>query len=155
MAAKNPRLTVTLKPSLKAQIERLSELTGNSQGALVSDLLEGSQPVFARLITVLEAAHEARESLSSRMSADLEAVQGQLEAQLGIAMDLFDEGSRPLLEVAEEVHRRARRGTARGPRGAGDVRAVAGSKTGRVTPPSNRGVRSKTKKAGKLSGAMD
>lgn len=55
-----------MKPSLKAHLERLSELTGNSQGSLVSDLLEGSEQVFERLIVVLEAAKVARENISRR-----------------------------------------------------------------------------------------
>lgn len=152
MAAKNPRLTITLEPSLKAQLERISQLTGNSQGALVSDLLRGSQPVFDRLIRVLEAAQVAKEQFSASMGAELQGVQDQLDAQLGLALDTFDQGSRPILEAAETVHRRKRSGSARGTRGAGPARAAKRSDA-RETPPSNRGVRSLTKKAGKPSGA--
>ena len=56
MATKNPRLTITLQPSLAAQLRRLSELTGNSQSSLIAELLEGSGPVFDRMIKVMEAA---------------------------------------------------------------------------------------------------
>lgn len=141
MPAKNPRLTLTLEPSLKAQLERLSELTGNSQGALVSDLLKESSPVFDRLIKVLEAAHEARENLSAGFVEGLEATQNQLETQLGLAMDLFDVGAKPILEEAEKVKRRAARSGRR-------VAAPAeGAREACLTPPSNRGVRSQGKKA--------
>ena len=56
MTTKNPRLTITLEPALAAQIKRMSELTGNSQSAIISELLDGSAPVFERVIKVLEAA---------------------------------------------------------------------------------------------------
>ena len=59
MPAKNPRLTITLQPVLAAQLRRLSELTGNSQSALIAELLEGSEPIFTRMIQVLEAAEQA------------------------------------------------------------------------------------------------
>ena len=60
MPAKNPRLTITLQPTLAAQLRKLSELTGNSQSSLIGDLLEGSGPVFDRMIKVMEAAKTAK-----------------------------------------------------------------------------------------------
>lgn len=140
MPAKNPRLTVTVKPSLKAQLERLSELTGNSQGALVSDLLEGSEQVFERLIVVLEAAKVARENISSDMSEGLEAAQKKLENQLGFTLELFDSSTKPILVEAEKVKRRARR--IEGSGASSEARPARS-----LTPPSNRGVRSKTRTA--------
>lgn len=137
MPAKNPRLTITLKPTLGAQLRRLSELTGNSQSALIADLLEGSAPVFGRLITVLEAAQLAKGELRGSVAIDLGAAQSKLEAQLGLALDTVDDGFRPILDAAEVVHRRSA--------GAGGDRTRRAS-----TPMSNRGVRStptKTKRA--------
>ena len=139
MPAKNPRLTITVKPSLKAQLERLSELTGNSQGALVSDLLEGSEQVFERLIAVLEAAKVARENISTEMTEGLEAAQKKLENQLGFTLELFDASSKPILEEAEKVKRRARRIE-------GSVASSEARPARSLTPPSNRGVRSTTEK---------
>ena len=59
MPTPNPRLTITLEPSTAAQLRRMSELTGNSQSSMISELLSQSAPVFDRLITVLEAAEVA------------------------------------------------------------------------------------------------
>lgn len=128
MPAKNPRLTITLDPSLKAKLERISALTGNSQGALVSELLEGSEPVFDRLIVVLEAAVVAREKISDEMFSDLSSAQEQIEKQLGLSLDLFESSARPILKEAERVQRRGRKSPSKP----------------RLTPPSNRGVRSET-----------
>ena len=109
MTAKNPRLSVTLKPSLAAQLRRLSELTGNSQSAIIGDLLDGSGPVFDRLIQVLEAAKTAKESMKGKIAGDLEQAQGKMEDALGIAMESFDQFTGSLLDEAEAVTRRARR----------------------------------------------
>ena len=137
MPAKNPRLTITLKPSLALQLKRLSELTGNSQSGLISEMLDGSVPVFERLIVVLEAAHQAKTELRDHMTESLQAGQARVEAQLGLALSEFDEAAKPIMDAAKDVKRRAA--------GAGGAR-VAGARGAAVrpisTPISNRGVRS-------------
>jgi len=133
MPTKNPRLTITLHPSLAAQLRTLSELTGNSQSSLIADLLDGSGPVFDRMIQVLQAAKTAKEAMKGKLVADMEEAQTKMEGALGIAMDGFDLFTGSLLDEAEAVTRRARRvkaGASHGARG-----AVA------PTPISNRGVR--------------
>ena len=147
MPAKNPRLTITLQPTLAAQLRRLSELTGNSQSALIAELLEGSTPVFDRMIVLLEAAHQAKESMRGKVAEDLSDAQAKLERQMGLALDTWDEAATPLLEHFEDVKRRA----SGGPRRAGG----AGGPKRPATPPSNRGVRSspdKPKKSTKSRG---
>jgi hypothetical protein len=163
MTTKNPRLTITLQPTLAAQLRRLSELTGDSQSAIIAELLEGSAPVFERLIAVLTAAQGAKEAMKGRLAADMEQAQGKVEAQLGIALEHFDAFTKPLLDEAEAIKRRARRGAVARPEsaqagagarpdGAGGAtaqhastaskkRASAGDLDGELTPLSNRGVR--------------
>lgn len=136
MPAKNPRLTITLPPSMHAMLRRLSELTGNSQSALIAGLLEGSEPVLARTIHVLEAAEEAKEAMRGKLAADMAQAQGQVESQLGLALESFDKWTGHLLEEVEQVKRRAR--------GAGGSRRPARATRVPPTPPSNRGVRSPT-----------
>ena len=133
MATKNPRLTITLKPSIAAHLRRLSQLTGNSQSALIAELLEGSEPVFERMIQVLEAAKSAQAAMKGRMVTDLEAAQAKMEGALGIVMDGFDQFTGSLLDEAEAVKRR----------GVGK-RSAARPDASLPTPLSNRGVRSLT-----------
>ena len=133
MPAKNPRLTITLQPTLAAQLRKLSELTGNSQSSLIGELLEGSGPVFDRMIQVMEAAKTAKESMRGRIAGDIEQAQARLEEGLGMALEGFDQWTGSLLDEAEAVARRARRGPA--PRG------VSGPGAAAPTPISNRGVR--------------
>ena len=137
MPAKNPRLTITLQPSLAAQLRKLSELTGNSQSALIGDLLEGTGPVFDRMIQVLEAAKSAKESIRGKLADDMEHAQAKMEGALGLVLEGFDEFTGSLLDEAEAVTRRARRKGA-----AGAARAPSGGLGAAApTPISNRGVR--------------
>ena len=137
MTAKNPRLSVTLKPSLAAQLRRLSELTGNSQSAIIGDLLDGSGPVFDRLIQVLEAAKTAKESMKGKLANDMGQAQNKMENALRIVMQGFDEFTGSVLDEAKAVTRRARRPASRAQR---DTTAGALVEA-KPTPISNRGVR--------------
>lgn len=140
MTTTNPRLTITLQPSTAAQIRALSRLTGNSQSAVISELLETSGPVFDRLIRVLTAAEQAKNELTSKVSDDLAKAQSRIERQLGLVLDDMDETTRPILDAAEGIRRRAARQTA-----GASPEAPTATKPPRVrfsTPLSNRGVRS-------------
>ena len=137
MPTKNPRLTVTLQPGTSAQLSELSRLTGDSQSAIIADILEKSAPVFERVIRVLAAAEEAKAELKGRMASDLDKAQDKIERQLGLALEGLDEYTVSLLDEVEAVRRRARRAPTDGKRS-----AAVGARGARTTPPSNRGVRS-------------
>ena len=91
MPAKNPRLTITLKPQLAAQLRRLSQLTGNSQSSMIGEMLQGSGEVFARMIEVLEAAESVKASMKGKLAQDIGAAQTKMETGLGIVSEGFDE----------------------------------------------------------------
>ena len=163
-AAKNPRLTITIEPTLHAQLRRLSELTGNSQSALIAELLEGAGPTLDRVIKVLELAQNAKDAIKGKLAEEMDAAQAKVEAQLGLALDAFDDMSAPLIDIAETIERRARRRTqgqavAGRAAGAGSAEKGAPRRGGRasartvLTPISNRGVRSDLE-AGKKRATM-
>jgi len=143
MPAKNPRLTNTLEPVVAAALRRLSEVTGNSQSSLISELLEGSVPVFQRMIVTLEAAANASAEMRGKLVEDMERAQGRIERQLGFVMDEFDVASAPLLDPIERVPRRRAKGADARPPKAGASPRQSSPKPG-STPLSNRGVRSLT-----------
>ena len=122
MPTKNPRLTVTLEPVLAVQLRRLAELTGNSQSKILSELLEGSTEVFAKSISVLEAAKLATASMRGKVVDDMTEAHAVLERQLGLNLDVFDAVADPFLA---------------------EVAAAAKPES---TPISNRGVRSVKRK---------
>ncbi len=136
MPTTNPRITITLQPQLHAILRRLSQLTKNSQSALIGELLNESLPIFERMVEVLAAAEEMRAqgmAASDEVKQALQRAQGRVETQLGLVMDDWDHGNRPLLEQAEMVQRRGS--------GAGKRSAAPEPRSG-STPLSNRGVRS-------------
>lgn len=122
MATKNPRLTITLKPELSAYFRRLSELTGQSQSSIISELLAGSEPVLERMIRVLEAAEAAKGAIRGRVARGLDDAQQQLEGVLDIACGGFDSVLQELESVAENA-----------------------PAAGALTPLSNRGVRNSSR----------
>lgn len=124
MPTHNPRITITLTPELSVILSELSDLTGDSKSSIVADLLGQSAPVFERIIRALKAAKllqiEAEGGIAE-IGLGLQRAQQRIETQLGLVLDDFDEGCRPILEQAEKVTRRGRRGGAsahtRRPRG--------------------------------------
>jgi hypothetical protein len=138
MTTQNPRLTITLQPTLAAQLRKLSELTGNSQSGLIAELLQGSSVVFDRLILVLTAAKDARSAMVGQAVTDLGSAQEKIEKQLGLGLDEFFDGTQPFLDEFETVKRRGRKTGRGGASLAGGSSAVLA----KPTPISNRGVRS-------------
>jgi hypothetical protein len=146
MSTTNPRLTITLQPSVAAQIREISRLTGSSQSGVISELLESSSPVFERLIQVLVAAESAKAEIGGQVKRDLEAAQTRVERQLGLILEDFGDVTKPILDQAETIRRRTRRATP-GQAGAG----TSGARRGTSTPLSNRGVRYDPKATEKIA----
>jgi hypothetical protein len=153
MPTKKPRLTITLSEPLAWQLQKLSQLTGQSQGGLIASLLEGSDLILQRMIIVLEAAQEARDEMPGRLTQEMSLAQERIERHFGL-----------LQAVDSSVKRRARKSAQRGPvlGDAGHPSALAANESiesirervdaalSRVPNPlSNRGVRSKAKVAKK------
>lgn len=109
MPTLNPRVTITLTPAVAAVLRELSKLAGNSQSAIVGELLQTSLPVFERVVTALKAAQSIQQSATSEIAAGLHRAQSKLEDQLGLMLGDVDESMRPLLEEAEKIARRGGR----------------------------------------------
>ena len=126
---KNPRLTITLQPTRRSASQAL-RVDRQQSKLLIGELLEGSGPVFDRMIQVMEAAKTAKESMRGRIAGDIEQAQARLEEGLGMALEGFDQWTGSLLDEAEAVTRR----------GVGK-RSAARPGASAPTPISNRGVR--------------
>lgn len=138
MPTSNPRITITLEPSVAAQLRRMSQLTGNSQSSMVSEILMQSSSVFERLITVLEAAEKAQIAAREESAERLKDAQEKVERQLGLVFDFFESAEKTLLDEAERISRRRARVVTE-PAISPRARAAAKRPS---TPLSNRGVRS-------------
>jgi hypothetical protein len=139
MPTLNPRLTVTLTPAVAAVMKRMSDLTGNSQSAIVGELLEETRPIFERMVLVMQVAKDVKGKVKSDLIASMEGVQNRLEKQLGLLEPLMQQETDSFLDQAEKVTRRGATALADAPR-----RAAA-------TPMSNRGVTPHAKQANKTA----
>ncbi len=91
MPTLNPRITVTLTPAVSAVMKRMSSLTGNSQSALVGELLEEARPLFERMCLVMQAAKDVKGEVREDLIASMGGVQDRLEKQLGFLEPLLQE----------------------------------------------------------------
>ena len=101
----NPRLTITLQPTRRSASQAL-RVDRQQSKLLIGELLEGSGPVFDRMIQVMEAAKTAKESMRGRIAGDIEQAQARLEEGLGMALEGFDQWTGSPLDEAEAVTRR-------------------------------------------------
>lgn len=173
MPAVNPRLSVTLKPSTAALLARLSSLTGNSQSSTVGELLTTCEPIFERMVLVMEAANEVATEAAdemtratSEMADSFRRAHGRMEQQLGLCLDEWEKGTGELLGAMEKVQRRARRkpsaaaGAGMGASAARPSPRTAAAEgypanSAAAAPLSNRGVRFQSGKRGKPRPATD
>lgn len=130
MPTKKPRLTITINERLAWQLQQLSRLTGQSQGGIIGSLLEGSDLVLHRLIVVLEAAQEAKDSIPGQLTSVMGEAQERIERHFGLVQP-----------VDTSVQRRARKTSA--------VAQRATASAGSADPLSNRGGRSGAERAKK------
>lgn len=149
MPTLNPRLSVTLTPAVAAVLREMSQLAGNSQSAIVGELLETSLPVLSRVVAAMRAAKTIEASAKSEIAAGLERAQAKLEAQLPLLMGEIDEGFGPLLQAAEAVQRRGAPTAA----GAQPTALAARRRRGSTPVPVTRGSGTgKTRRKGSVKG---
>lgn len=129
MAAKNPRISVVLTPSLASTLAAISHATGDSASSVVREILEQSEPALKRMLQLFLAAQEAKGQISGGVSGALTRVVSDLEDALAVAGSRLDRVERDLVDAAQEV--KGRRRTAAG--GAGRGAAAGVSTPGPVT----------------------
>lgn len=132
----NPRINVTLPPSIDAMVSQLSELQGISKSQLIREMLEAAEPTFRKALAIMSAAHRVRDDTRTEIAESMERSLSLATAGLEHDLHLIASHSEDLVAMAEKVRGRGNR---RGPRGVSPSRA-------QIDPPaSNRGV----KKSGK------
>lgn len=150
MPTLNPRVNVTLSPSLDSLVTRLAAAERVSKSMVLRELLEAAEPALSAAVAMMEAAKsasaEARASIVKDMQAAIDAAAGVQHLALASA----SRAQRDLVDEAEviRVRRPARVGLgasasagAPGPARAGS--AAAKPRQRRKDPPaSNRGVKS-------------
>jgi hypothetical protein len=142
MPTTNPRVNVTLSPSLDLLLSRLGKLERTSKSQVLRELLEAAEPALQRAVATMELAMKTRIESRAGFRQAIDKSQELLEEQLEANLALLEAHSRDLVSTAQSVRGRrpARKTTASAPAALREV----------DPPPSNRGV--KSKKSEKTSG---
>lgn len=146
MPTLNPRINVTLSPSLYGMVEELAKYQRVSRSMVLRELLEASEPALAQVVAMMRAAEDMTEAAKSRLFADMDSTLVKLEAKKDQALALAAGVTSDLVAQAETI-----RGRRPGRRASG-MRQLHASpaprSTGSDSPPappgppsSNRGVK--------------
>lgn len=151
MPTANPRVNVTLSPSLDSLVVRLAAMQEVSKSQVLRELLEAAEPALQRAVALMEAAARSKGEVLDGLSRSLEKAQDHVEAQLAAHLAGMDATTADLVAKAEAVRGR-RPGT-----GVGQALAAASgpSPEGSTPVPVTRGSGSgKTRKQGARRGAV-
>lgn len=148
MPTANPRINVTLSPSLDSLVSRLAALERVSKSMVLRELLEAAEPSLVHAVALMEAAQgasaKARQAMVQDMQSGIKAAEGVSELMLRN----LTQSTRDMVSEAQAVRgRRPARARREAPDVSAPVRRAAarGSHVvdGAKRPPSsNRGVKS-------------
>ena len=158
----NPRVNVTLSPSLDRLVQRMASHQRVSKSQVLRELLEAAEPALQRAVTLMDAAEKAGAAVRSSLARGLEKAQDSIEDAAAIALYRMDSATSDLVAEAEKVRGRRSGGRRRtslppgaSPKGgpASGVVGVPGAGGAAQNPPaSNRGV--KSRKQGSRGGVI-
>jgi hypothetical protein len=134
----NPRVNVTLSPSLDGLVRRMAVHQRVSKSQVLRELLEAAEPALRRAVAAMDLSQQARNRVLAHVAQGLELEVVSIEDELQLL--LVD--AQPELDLDGKVQeRRPSRG--RGEvRGASTPRPSMASAGGPNPPSSNRGVKS-------------
>ena len=136
MPTKNPRVNVTLSPSLDALVARMAGHQRLSKSQVLRELLESAEPALQRAAALMDAASQATAAVKERLGSSLSAAQDQAEANLAHQLAHLDAATADVVTTAQAVRGR------RPPRAPAAVPVGARSRKPSDPPSSNRGVKS-------------
>lgn len=147
MPTVNPRINVTLSPSLFGMVDELAKHQRVSKSMVLRELLEASEPALAQVVAMLKAAESMTEAARKRLLQDMDSTITSMEMKKDQALALAAGMTADLVAQAEAIKgRRPGRQLAR-KRSAGGLAvgtsAVGDQSPAPIRPPSsNRGVKS-------------
>ena len=140
MPTVNPRINVTLSPSLYGMVSDLAKQQRISKSMVLRELLEASEPALSQVVAMLRAADDMNDAAIQRLKQDLGQTIESVEKKLDSAMELAAGVTADLVAQAESIRGR-RPGV--GKRSAARSRAPASvpssSTHGAKRPPSSNG----------------
>ena len=153
MPTVNPRINVTLSPSLFGMVDELAKHQRVSKSMVLRELLEASEPALAQVVAMLKAAESMTEAARKRLLQDMDSTITSMEMKKDQALALAAGMTADLVAQAESIRGR-RPGV--GKRSAARSRTAAPASSssnhgGKRPPSSNRGVKSKPQATNKIA----
>lgn len=143
MPTLNPRINVTLSPSLYGMVETLAKHQRVSRAMVLRELLEASEPALAQVVAMMDAAENMSKAAKARMLQDMEQTMVKLDNGKDQALALAAGITADLVAQAESIQgRRPGPQPARNAGGLGTRATGAVEKSALRPPSSNRGVKS-------------
>jgi hypothetical protein len=136
MPTVNPRVNVTLSPSLDHLVTQLAGLERCSKSQVLRELLEAAEPGLQRAVTMMHAATNAMLGSKENLQRQLLAAAEKSEGAMKDALRAVESAQLDLVEQAQAV------GGRRPARRAAEPRPAPASVVGENPPISNRGVKS-------------
>lgn len=147
MPTANPRINVTLSPSLYELVGGLARHQRVSRSMVLRELLEAAEPGLVQVVAMLQAAKDMSEAAKQRLRADLDGTIQSIEFKTEQAIQLAAGVTSDLVSQAEAIRgrrpRRAAKASGALTRAGGPSSAAAKvAPRGKRPPSSNRGVKS-------------
>lgn len=108
MPTKNPRISVSLTPSLAALLNELAEETGDSSSSLVRGILMQTEPALGRMLQLVRAAKDAQGQIGAGVGRSMQRAAETLEDALAAADARLGRAAGDLVAEAEAVRGRRR-----------------------------------------------
>lgn len=144
MTTLNPRVNVTLSPSLDSLVCQLATYERISKSMVLRELLEAAEPALRQAVALMEAAKGASVNARKTLAQDLDQNIRDAEQIAAGQLEILATHTRDLVDHAQSV--RGRRPSRAKPPAAGKVvgheRAKTVAKRRKDPPASNRGVKS-------------
>lgn len=146
MPTTNPRINVTLSPSLDSLVGQLASLQRVSKSSVLREYLEAVEPTLRQAVALMEAGKGASEASRVKVASDMKHIVQSIESTSHLAMQVAAGHTRDLVSEAQAIKGR-RPGRVGAPTGrtldqAGAKRAGIAAKGAARPPSSNRGVKS-------------
>ena len=142
MPTLNPRVNVTLSPSLDSLVSRLADLERVSKSMVLRELLEAAEPSLLQAVALMEAAKGASVNARERMAASMQKTIEDVNVLRDLSLEIAATRTRDIVAEAEAIRGRRPSRLARVSASSGAVPvAVKRQKTAKRPPLSNRGVK--------------
>ena len=106
MPTKNPRVNVTLSPSLDRLVSQLAEGQQMSKSQVLRELLETAEPALQRVVLLMSAAEKATREVRVGLGSSLDRSTQALQHALEDGLRGLDEATGDLVHLAEAVRGR-------------------------------------------------